>query len=406
MLLTRRSLLASAASAAAFGQEQPPDLANLFPALEAHSRAQRHTLSFLDARWIKLDAWKNAARPKFLEMLRYQPAALPLAGSKVESREQRSGFTLERVTIAATAEYSIPGWFLIPERPRAGNPGVMAIHCHSGRYTWGHEKILSHPDDSAWLTEFRQRTYGGRAYAEELARRGFAVLVTDGFYFGARRLKVEALDPATAPGQMRAKLKDLAAVPRGTREWMMAVDSLCSDFEHLTAKSIFTAGATWPGLLAWDDRRAVDYLASRPEVNRDRIGCLGLSIGGLRTAYLIGSDPRVKAACVMGWMTEFPAQIRNYLRNHTWMVYVPGLFNVMDLADVAALHAPGALLVQQCKQDALFPLAAMEGSVRKLERLYAKAKLPERFRGSFHDVPHSFNVPMQDEAFAWLEKWL
>ncbi|MBM3793323.1 MAG: hypothetical protein FJW31_04500 [Acidobacteria bacterium] len=55
-------------------------------------------------------------------------------------------------------------------------------------------------------------------------------------------------------------------------------------------------------------------------------------------------------------MTEFPAQIRNYLRNHTWMVYLPGLFNAMDLADVAALHAPGALLVQQCKQDALLPL--------------------------------------------------
>jgi len=226
--------------------------------------------------------------------------AVPLAGSKVESSELRNGFRLERVTIAATAEYSIPGWFLIPERPRAGNSGVLAIHCHSGRYTWGHEKILSHPDDSVWLTEFRQRTCGGRAYAEELARRGFAVLVTDGFYFGWRRLKVEDLDPATAPGQMRAKLNDLAAVPRGTREWMMAVDSLCSDYEHLTAKSIFTAGATWPGLLAWDDRRAIDYLASRLELNRDRIGCMGLSIGGLRTAYLIGSDPRVRAACVIG----------------------------------------------------------------------------------------------------------
>jgi dienelactone hydrolase len=184
------------------------------------------------------------------------------------------------------------------------------------------------------------------------------------------------------------------------------VDALCSEFEHLTAKTIFTSGATWPGILAWDDRRAVDYLCSRPEVNPERIGCLGLSIGGLRTAYLIGSDPRIKAACVMGWMTEFHGQLRNHLRNHTWMVYVPGLTGVMDLPDVAGLHAPGALLVQQCRRDALFPVEAMQGALGRIEQIYAKAGVKERFRGSFHDVPHSFLPGMQAEAFEWLERWL
>jgi hypothetical protein len=48
----------------------------------------------------------------------------------------------------------------------------------------------------------------------------------------------------------------------------------------------------------------------------------------------------------------------------------------------------------------------MKGSVEKLEKVYRKAGIPERFKGSFYDVPHSFTPQMQEEAFAWLEKWL
>jgi hypothetical protein len=403
MPLTRRALLPLLAAPLAGAAD--PDLANLFPQLEANSRAQGRPFAFLDPRWKKLEAWKKQARPELLRLLRYSPAAEALA-AKVEAVEQRDGFRVERVRITATREHSIPGWLLVPAVQRKGRPGLIAIHCHSGRYVWGHEKILSSPGEPAFLGEFRRGTYGGRAYAEELARRGFVVLVIDGFYFGERRLRVEDMDPATAPPVFRARLTELKKLRRESYEWMRTADAICSEFEHLTAKTIFTSGATWPGLLNWDDRRAVDYLASRPEVNPERIGCLGLSIGGLRTAHLIGTDPRIKAACVMGWMTQFHEQLRSHLRNHTWMVYTPGMFNLMDLPDVAGLHAPGALLVQQCKRDALFPLAAMEQANRQLGSIYAKAGIPERFKGTVHDVPHSFGIEMQGEAFEWLERWL
>jgi dienelactone hydrolase len=239
-----------------------------------------------------------------------------------------------------------------------------------------------------------------------LARRGYLVVVIDAFYFGARRLRVEELDPAAAPADMREAVAALRALKAGSAEWVAAADKLCGRYEHLTAKTIFAAGATWPGLLAWDDRRSVDYLASRPEVDSRRLGCVGLSIGGLRAAHLAGADERIKVACVAGWMTEFALQLRNHLRSHTWMVYVPELRAALDLPDVAALCAPGALLVQQCTQDELYPMAAMKAAVDKLARIYAKAGQPERFRGTFHDAPHSFRPPMQDEAFGWLDHWL
>jgi len=381
-----------------------PDLANLHALMEWISRENSPRLSFLDRKWKALENWKRVARPLFRRHLSYDPEPAPL-GAEVVSREARDGFTLETVKIRATTAYDIPARVLLPARRAGRVPGVVAIHCHSGRYVWGHQKILSAPDDPEVLTQFRDRAYG-RPYAEVLARRGFVVLVIDGFYFGERRLRPEQMDPATAPGEFREPLQKLAALKPDSAEWLAAVDSLCGRFEHLTAKTIFAAGATWPGLLVWDDMRSVDYLCSRPEVDPRRIGCLGLSIGGLRTAHLIGADPRIKVACVAGWMTLFREQLRNHLRSHTWMIYVPGLYPQLDLPDVAALTAPGALLVQQCSRDSLYPTSGMKGAVEKLTKVYAKAGLPDRFRATFYDVPHSFRPAMQDEAFAWLERWI
>ena len=105
-------------------------------------------------------------------------------------------------------------------------------------------------------------------------------------------------------------------------------------------------------------------------------------------------------------MTPFHYQLRNHLRNHTWMVYIPGLYSSLDLPDAASLLAPGALLVQQCLRDQLYTQSAMRGAVDKLKSIYAKAGIPDRFRGTFWDVPHSFRPEMQEEAFAWIDRWI
>jgi dienelactone hydrolase len=294
---------------------------------------------------------------------------------------------------------------LIPDAAKRPAPGIIAIHDHGGAYVWAHEKIISHPGEHPALTEYRN-TYYGRPYPELLARKGYVVLVIDGFYFGTRRLRPEDIDAAAAPGEMRENLQKLARIRKDTPQWFSAVNELCQTYEHLTAKTIFAAGATWPGILSWDDRRSVDYLCSRPEVDAQRIGCVGLSIGGLRTAHLMAADHRIKVGCIAGWMTEFRAQLRNHLRSHTWMAYIPGLYPSLDLPDAAALIAPGALLVQQCSRDELYPIRGMKGAVEKLNKIYAKAGIPERFSGRFYDVDHSFRPNMQDDAFAWIDKWI
>ena len=383
--------------------ELPPDLPNFHPMMAWLAREHAPKLSFLDPQWQSLEAWKTAARAVLRDRLGYAPAALPLQAGLVR-REERDGFTLEVVNISATPAYHIPAHVLVPKNARGKLPAVLALHCHSAHYTWGHEKVLSSPGEPAALTQFRNGTYG-RPWAEALARRGFLVIAIDAFYFGARRLRVEDLAPDRVFPEMRDACNTARRAAPGSPEWIAATDRVCSFYEHHTAKAITATGATWPGIHVWDDMRTVDYLLSRPDVDPNRIGCAGLSGGGFRAAMTIAADSRIKAACVTGWMTEFAHQLRHHLR-HTWMIYTPGLYRSLDLPDAAALHAPGALLVQQCRRDDLYPMSGMQAAVDKLTKIYAKAGWPEKFRGTFYDAPHCFNPRMQDEAFDWLEQWL
>ena len=61
------------------------------------------------------------------------------------------------------------------------------------------------------------------------------------------------------------------------------------------------------------------------------------------------------------------------------------------------------LLVLQCSRDGLFPLAGMEESVRKITAIYRKARAAESFSSRFFDVPHIFDVEMQEFAFNWFD---
>ena len=141
-----------------------PDLANLYEITDWISRENQPRESFLGPKWSNLEEWKQAARAIFHQCLNYNPTPEPLA-AKVISRERRQGFTLETVKIPATPAYDIPAWVLIPKKAKWPAPGIIAIHDHGGNYVWGHEKILSSPNDPPALTQYRNFFYG-RPYPE------------------------------------------------------------------------------------------------------------------------------------------------------------------------------------------------------------------------------------------------
>ena len=192
-----------------------------------------------------------------------------------------------------------------------------------------------------------------------------------------------------------------------TGEEINAFNQRASQNESLIARSLFTAGISWPGVVLWDDIRTLDYLASRPEVDPQRLGCVGLSAGGYRSFLLAALDQRIKAAVDVGWMTSLASQIKQHVM-HTigFSFYLIGLYRYLDLPDLAALVAPRAVLVINGVQDRLFAAEGVKAAFGKIERCYRKAGAAERQRCRLYDAPHEFNLAMQAEAWEWLKRWV
>jgi len=109
---------------------------------------------------------------------------------------------------------------------------------------------------------------------------------------------------------------------------------------------------------------------------------------------------------VVGFMSSVRPMMKAHLDTHSFVHFLPGLHRLMDLPDLAALTAPRGLLVQQCRQDRLFPPEGMEEAVARIAAVYKAAGAEKQFEGKFYDEPHRFTRAMQDDAFAWLDRHL
>jgi dienelactone hydrolase len=394
-------LLAGDPSQAAAPQppEPPPqtgsDVGSLFPFIQSQAVPGEFPLSFLRDQFQDVAAWKRQARGKLLELLHYAPPPCAPRAEVVETIEKPE-YVQEKVYFHTTPDLRVPAYVLLPKNATRPLPALVALHDHGGFYFWGKEKLVESNDEHPVLTAFKKRSYAGTSIASALARQGYVVIVIDLFYWGERRLLLD-----DDPDDWRRRPKDIPAAR------IAAFNQWASQNEQLVGRTIFAAGFTWPGVMFWDDVRTVDYLVTRPEVDRNRIGCVGLSVGGLRACHLAALDDRIKAAVVVGWMASFPRQLRRHIRNtigHTKVV--PGLYRHLDYPDVASLALPSALLVINGSQDRLFDLDGVKAAFAKLTACYQKAGVPERLRVRLYDSPHEFNADMQAEAWDWLKKWV
>lgn len=357
-------------------------------------------LSFRQARFRveEIDAWRQDARGRLKACL-MQPEAGSVPRAQVQHELVHDGLHVEHLTWQLPYGPPTEAVFLKPATARGALPAVLGLHDHGGNKYFGWRKIAQmgesiHP----MMKSHRDQYYGGVSWANELAKRGYAVLVHDTFPFASRRVRVGDVAPV-----LRQNLKEVN--PESADE-IKAYNQFASDHEHIMAKSLFCAGSTWPGVFTSEDQRALDYLCSRPDVDAERIGCAGLSGGGLRTCYLGGLDERIKCACCVGMMTTWRDYLMNKCHTHTWMIYIPGLPHDLDYPEILGLRAPLPTLVLNDSEDQLFTLPEMKRADRMLADVYAKAGAPERYRASFYPGPHKFDGPMQDEAFAWFDRWL
>jgi dienelactone hydrolase len=381
-----------------FGQPAKKDLGQYFNEFQSYADSRSMKLSYLSEEWPELEQWRIQGRAKMMELLSFRPEPAPLAPEIIES-VKKSGYTRYKIRYSVTPHRKTEAFLLIPDGLTKPAPAVIALHDHGGFYYYGKEKITETEDQPQILKDFIGEAYGGRPYADELARKGFVVLCPDAFYFGSQRIDVNLMDDYFLRDYPDIKSSD-------KNKAINAFNQFCSPYENILARYIFDSGTTWPGILFHSDRVSVDYLLTRPEVDPSRIGCIGLSIGGFRSAHLFGLDPRISVGIDAGWMTSYGKQLDNHLRHHTWMIYVPKQLEYLDLPDVVTLSVPKPLMIINCKQDRLYTMDAMQSSADKIAAVYKKADASDKFAANWYDVPHLFNVEMQNDAIKWLEKWL
>lgn len=366
---------------------------SLYPFLQATAGRSKLELSFLHERFQDVEAWKREARPKVLSLLEYAPPKCEPRAQVVE-RVDCGQYVREKLYFNTTPDVRVPAYLLLPKGEAKRRPAIVALHDHGAFFVWGKEKLVATENEHPALTEFKRTAYSGRSYASDLAKRGYVVIAIDMFYWGERRMLLPN-DPPAWLDREKMSVQDVAAFNRRS-----------GTSTSLIATGLFEAGITWSGVMFLDDIRTVDYLLTRPEVDPERIGCCGLSVGGFRSAHLAGLDPRIRAAVVVGWMSTYQSMLQNKLTSIGFMKVVPGLYKYMDLPDVASMNVPGALMVIYGTQDRLFPPDGVYASFQKIAAVYKKAGVPDRFQSVTYDGPHEFNAEMQQKALAWLDRWL
>ncbi|MDR0562157.1 MAG: dienelactone hydrolase family protein [Spirochaetaceae bacterium] len=374
-------------------------LGNYADLAERTADACRHPGSFLAEEWDDPAIWQRLIRGKVFELLSYNPPKREL-NARLIRRFSYGGVQVELV--AWDQPYGPPteAYFLKPLEtpPGVKLPAVAALHDHGGFKYYGKEKLTALPDEPEILREFKNRCYQGVSWATRLAKRGYGVLVPDIFLWGSRKMIAEEV-PSDFTEALREKKP-------GSGAYIEAYHEFCRDYETIVAKSLFMAGTTWPGIMLYEDMRAIEYLASRGDVDRNRIACGGFSGGGEQTIYLAGLDSRISCAVCVCFMTTFAQTVRHNIQSHTWMFHLPHLAKLLDLPDLISLSGGIPVQVQYGQEDSLFADKGKQESHEKLRRIYEKIGRPERYEGRFYPGGHQFNIAMQDDAFMWFDRWL
>jgi dienelactone hydrolase len=168
----------------------------------------------------------------------------------------------------------------------------------------------------------------------------------------------------------------------------------------------WSRGYTPAGCEAWQGIRALDYLETRPEVDKTRFGVTGRSGGGAYSWYIAALDERIKCAAPTAGITT--------LRNHVVDGCVEGHCDCMfmvntyrwDYDKVAALVAPRALCIVNTDKDRIFPIDGVMKIYQGTRRIYKLLGAENSIGLQIAEGPHADTQPLNTGEFHWMTRFL
>ena len=282
------------------------------------------------------------------------------------SREDRGDYWLEKFRFDNGAGATVPGYVLLPKGAAGKAPAILYCHWHGGEYEIGKEELF-------------QARHTPEAPGPALVKRGFVVLGIDAYCFGERN--------GQGPGGPEEKGRE---------------------GEESASKFNLWVGRTLWGMMLRDDLMALDYLALRREVDAERIGVMGMSMGATRAWWLMALDERLKTGVSICCLTRYQNLIEHeLLKAHGIYYFVPNLLTHFDTEAIVALIAPRPVLFLDGDQDPTSPvdgIHAIEAAVQPIYRLYGQG-------ANFQSVVyagqgHLYTPEMWQKTLDWLDEQL
>jgi len=313
--------------------------------------AAPRTLRFRARTRGEAEEWQKTLRAKLAELVGGFPAKRQALNPITLETREFPGYTREKIVFDSRPGVSVLAYLLLPERARRPAAAMICIPGH-GR---GVDDIVGIDERGAERTDKAGYQHD---FAIQVAEAGIAALAIEPMGFGCRR------DPINARQGLGRKACDPVA------------------------GGALLVGQTMIGWRVWDVMRTLDYIATRSELDRTRVGCMGISGGGTVTVFSSALDTRIRAALVSGYLNTFRDSVGSIV--HCSDNYVPGILNWAEMHDIAGLIAPRPLFVESGEKDNIFPIAASIESFNEVRKIYGVFGVDDRVEQEVFPGEHSF----------------
>jgi cephalosporin-C deacetylase-like acetyl esterase len=299
-------------------------------------------------------------REKFREMVHGFPERSPL-NPVVTAKHDRAGYRVENMMFQSRPDFWVTGNLYVPTDSAGPFAGVIS--------PCGHYPL------SRMEPEYQ-------AVYINLVKAGFVVLAYDPIGQGERR---QYWNPQTNQTEVAS----------------------ASTYEHsMPGQVLLLMGEDLTHYRIWDGMRAIDYLETRPEVDKDRIACAGHSGGGTLTLFISALDERVKCAVVNegGTSHRWPVQIGPGGRvgpSDVEQNLFPAAVHGADHCDLHVAIAPRPLLALIENYNPRFDRTAEHIRTR-----YQQMGVPDKFATEQATDPHAWTPKLRIATTDWLSRWM
>ena len=338
---------------------------------------QKHDYALKPEGFRSTKQWKKQARKVLFDAVGKQLPDTALT-YQITDTEQRDGYSVNKITYTLSSWHQGKAYLLIPNGCEKA-PAMLMLHDHGAHFTIGKEKLVRPVGvDSILINDAEQwvtRYYNGVFLADEYARRGYVVLVADALLWGERQV------------EGGTKYADQQAIAHG----MMKL------------------GYSLGGMMLQDDMRALQLLCSLPYVDKERVGCMGFSMGAYRAWMLSAAMPQIKATAAICWMTTMESQMTPPHKpkgGSDYSMFIPDLNMQLDYPHIAAMISPRALLLINGREDKLFAKEGVEQAYAIIKRVYVRENAQQYLTTEWWDEAHCFNKNQQKATKEFFLRYL